>query len=224
VEPARVLKVDPIARLKVRRPDVVREDLIDPFTPAELDAIAAQLAPPIGNMVRFWAWTGLRQGELFGLTWADVDLERGVIRVTKALRDGRRKAPKTRQGTREIRLLQPAVEALKAQREHSQLVQREVFLNPERQEPWHADKPVRKLWAAACTAAKVRYRFPRQLRHTFASWMLSAGENPLWVSRVMGHTDPSLTLRVYSRFIPDVFPDAGARAIAAAAAANPKAR
>jgi integrase len=85
-------------------------------------------------------------------------------------------------------------------------------LDPDTDEPWAADKPFRVRWKAALEAAKVRYRFPRQLRHTFASWMLGASENPLWVSRHMGHANPAFTLKVYARLIPDMFPDAGMRA------------
>lgn len=215
VDVAKLLPVDPLAKLKVKRPDAVADDVIDPFTPAEVAAIAAQLPAQLANAVQCWAWTGLRQGELFGLTWSDVDLDKGALRVTKALRDGRQKTPKTRAGVREVKLLAPALEALKAQREHTQLLRGRVFLDPETREAWTGDKPFRQVWTLACTAAGVRYRFPRQLRHTFASWTLSAGENPLWVAKVMGHSDASITLRVYARFIPDVFPDAGARTVAA---------
>lgn len=215
VDVARLLPVDPLAKLKVKRPDVVADDVIDPFTPAEVAAIVAHLPAPIANAVQCWAWTGLRQGELFALAWSDVDLERGVARITKALRDGRQKTPKTRAGVRELRLLDPALDALKAQREHTQLLRGRVFLDPETRAAWAGDKPFRRAFQAACEAAGVRYRFPRQLRHTFASWTLSAGENPLWVSKTMGHRDASITLRVYARFIPDVFPDAGARTLAA---------
>lgn len=57
----------------------------------------------------------------------------------------------------------------------------------------------------------MRYRYPYQLRHTFASWALSSGENPLWVARQMGHKDVSMVLRVYGRYIPEMDPLAGTR-------------
>ena len=220
VEPARLLQADPLAKLTIKRPAVIAEDVIDPFTPEEVAAIVQRLPAEVANAVTFWAWTGVRQGELFGLLWSDVDLERGVVRITRALRDGRQKAPKTQQGVRDIALLPAALDALKRQREHTQLARKQVFLNPETRTAWASDKVFRKVWTAAVAAAEVRYRFPRQLRHTFASWALGAGENPLWVSRVMGHTDPAFTMRVYSRYLPAMFPDAGALTVAAAARAG----
>ncbi len=207
--PAKLLKADPFAGLTVRRPATIPVEIIDPFTPAEVSAAIARLEPQIANLVQFWAWTGLRQGEVFALTWADVDIEHRTARINKSRRGIRVKAPKTRAGIREIRLLPPAVEALQRQKAHTLLMHREVFLNPDTAQAWAADKPFRVKWTAALLAGGVRYRFPRQLRHTFASWMLGAGENPLWVSRHMGHANPAITLRVYARLIPDMFPEAG---------------
>jgi len=222
----KILSVDPLAKLHVKRPDQVTEDRIDPFTPTELAAITEQLAPQVANAVMFWAWSGVREGELLALTWPDVDLDRCTVRIAKAMRGTRTKAPKTRQGVRTIKLLAPAHDALKRQQAHTRLMGKNVFQNPswrpQEGSRWHEPKPgpwteksLRNAWDAACVAAGVRYRPPKQLRHTFASWTLSAGESPIWVSKVMGHSDPSITQRVYARFIPDVFPDAGARTLAA---------
>jgi integrase len=212
VNTAALLPADPLANLVVRRPEGILEERIDPFTPAEIQAICRALDPPLANLVQFWAWTGVRFGELVAVTWADIDLERGVAAVTKSRRGRRLKAPKTRSGRREVRLLPPAVAALKAQAAHTRLIGREVFLDPRTQQPWIGDKPVRVLWQAALAAAGVRYRFPRQCRHTFASWMLSAGESPLWVARQLGHADWSMIVKVYGRWIPAVDPEAGMRA------------
>ncbi len=224
VSPAKLLQVNPLVGISVKRPAVVRETDVDPFTKAEIDAILPELEPPVANMCEFWAWTGLREGEVFALTWADVDFDRGVVAITKSARAGRRKAPKTKAGRREVKLLPPAADALQRQKPLTRLLHREVFLNPGKRapcgsiradsvnRPWAHDKPLRNRWKAACAAAGVRYRFPRQLRHTYASWMLNGGESPLWVSRQMGHADLGVTLRVYAKFIADMAPDAGMKA------------
>lgn len=212
--PAKLLKADPLAGLEVKRPDNLPiEDIIDPFTPQEVAAATGKLHPANANLVNCWAWTGLRQGELFALNWTDVDLDRKIARISKASRAGRLKVTKTSSGNRTIKLLPPALEALQRQRAHTLLKHRQVFLRPDTDEAWGADKPFRLVWSAALQAAGVRYRFPRQLRHTFASWMLGAGENPLWVSKQLGHKNPAITLSVYARFIPDMWPDAGMRAV-----------
>lgn len=227
----RILSEDPLSGLKVQRPARLKAEDIDPFSPAEVAAVVAHLAEQTANLCQFWAWTGMREGELLALTWPDIDLERGVARVTKAVRGHRVKAPKTANGVRTVRLLQPAAEALRRQMVHTRLVGKTVFQNPlwrpQAGSRWHEPQPgpwtekrLRMAWEAACAAAGVRYRPPRQLRHTFASWTLSAGESPIWVAKMMGHESPAITQRVYARFIPEVIPDAGARTVALITAGN----
>lgn len=207
----KLLKADPLAKISVQRPATFAV-VIDPFSAAEIDAILPHLEAAVANMMQFWAWTGLREGELIALTWADVDLERGIATILKAARGKRRKATKTEAGRREVKLLPPALEALQRQKPLTRMLHREIFLNPKTMAAWGHDKPIRNRWRQALRAAGMRYRFPRQLRHTYASWMLMAREDPLWVARQMGHKDVSVTLRVYAKYIPSMNPDAGMRA------------
>src|SRR5215217_289451 len=68
--------------------------------------------------------TGMRQGELLGLGWKDVDLEAGVVRVRRTLTlaagGPRLTEPKTPKSRRQIRLTASTVEALKEQRQRQQ--------------------------------------------------------------------------------------------------------
>lgn len=237
VSPRKLLHVDPLAKIQVKRPDGIEEEVIDPFSAAEIEAILPKLEPQVANMIQFWVWTGLREGELIALTWADIDFDRGVAKVIKAARGIRRKATKTRAGRREVKLLPPALEALQLQKSHTRLLHREIFLDPGTRprgndkaknrppQAWANDKQIRVRWREALKAAGVRYRFPRQLRHTYATWMLMAREDPLWVARQMGHKDVSVTLRVYAKYVPSMNPDAGMgawRAITASKTTPPR--
>jgi integrase len=234
VSPKKLLHVDPLTKIKVQRPDGIQEEIIDPFSASEIEAILPKLEPQVANMVQFWVWTGLREGELIALTWADIDFDRGVASIIKAARGVRRKSTKTRAGRREVKLLPPALEALQRQKAFTRLLHREVFLDPGTRprgndkakhrppQAWANDKQIRVRWTEALKAAEVRYRFPRQLRHTYATWMLMAREDPLWVSRQMGHKDVSVTLRIYVKYIPSMNPDAGMGAWRAITAAKPQ--
>jgi integrase len=51
--------------------------------------------------------------------------------------------------------------------------------------------------------AGVRYRNTYQTRHTYASMMLSQGENIMWVSKQLGHVDVEMVIKTYGRWIPD---------------------
>ena len=60
--------------------------------------------------------TGMRQGELLGLQWKDVDLDAGTLRVNQSVYDGVISPPKTSAGRHTIRLSKLAVAALKRHR------------------------------------------------------------------------------------------------------------
>ena len=63
---------------------------------------------------------------------------------------------------------------------------------------------MRKAFNRILDEAELHRRGPHQMRHTFASLLLQAGEPITYVSRQLGHKDPSITLRVYAHWLPDV--------------------
>lgn len=208
------------------------EDEIDPFTPDEQAAILAALNPEGRNLIQFSFWTGLRTSELVALEWANVDWIEGTVKITKAHTQAAThgkvstEGTKTKAGTRTLTLLPPALEALKDQKPFSLLhPSGRVFLNPRTGEPWPGDQAIRKtLWVHALKRAGVRYRYPYQTRHTFASLMLSAGEDPRWLATYLGHTDMQMIYRRYSRWMPAVNPEAGMKGAKFFKVLTPKAR
>lgn len=199
-----IIETNPLSRFKVRRISAPGEK-IDPFTRDEIDRLSRT---EIGPVWALWAWTGVRSGEIIGLQWDDVDLEGGCIFIRRAVRVGRTKSPKTESGKRTVRLLpsaRAALESMAPPNERSGPITR----NPNTGERWHEDKTLARAFRKACEAIGVRYRYPYQLRHTFASWALSSGENPLWVAKQMGHANVTMIFRHYGRYMPDMNPDAG---------------
>ena len=192
------------------------EDDVDPFSPEEQQAIQSAMSGQARNLVQFAIWTGLRTSELVALDWGDIDWLREEAMVSKAMTQaskGVAEIPKTSAGRRSVKLLRPALEALKAQKAHTFLADAEVFQNPRTLERWAGDGPIRKtMWVPAMKKAGVRYRRPYQTRHTYASMMLSAGEHPMWVAKQMGHKDWTMIARVYGRWMPSADTSAGTRA------------
>lgn len=202
------------------------DDDVDPFTPEEQAAILAQLPAQTRNYFRFAFWTGLRPSEQIALNWSDVDLTRRTVMVRKAITcaaKGIAETPKTRAGYREVKLLDPADEAIRAQREFTWLgldPHGEVFRNPYTGQRWTSSQGFQKVWPTALRRAGVRYRrlgvrYRRlyQTRHTYASMMLSAGEHPMWVATQMGHRDWAMIIRVYGKWMPSADPNAGGKAV-----------
>lgn len=154
--------------------------------------------------------TGMRQGEMLALRWQDVDLENGWLRVTGTLQRGksgeapRITEPKTPNSRRRLELAPTAVEALRRHRE-SQLGETVpsglVFPNRDGR-PWDSRNLVQREFELLLKKANVkRIRF-HDLRHTAATLMLELGINPKVASEMLGHSNVSITLQLYSHALP----------------------
>ena len=119
-----------------------------------------------------------------------------------------------RSAKREVKILQPAMHALIAQKQHTYLANKEIFQNPKTNDVWVGDRPIRQgVWKPALRRAKVKYRRPYQTRHTYASMMLTAGESLPWLAKQLGHSSIITTTSIYAKFIKDAIPDAGEKAV-----------
>ncbi|MDO8905969.1 tyrosine-type recombinase/integrase [Hydrogenophaga sp.] len=179
----------------------------DPLDAKERAAVLGKLIGQIRNIFLFAMWSGLRTGELIALRWCDVDLERARICVRLAFSKNCFTNTKGRR-SRWVELMPPALEVLKAQKKITGDAGKWVFQNPRIHDRWQNSERLRVHWIYAMKASGVRYRYPYQCRHTYASMMVSAGEPTEWVAEQMGHLDGRLVAAVYGRWLrrPDMNP------------------
>lgn len=188
----------------------------DPFSFDEVEAILAAAEGQIRNLFQFAFFTGLRTGELIGIEWSHIDLDKKIAHIRKAVVMGLEKRPKTASGERDVVLLPPAIEALKAQQPLTRFKGGRVFYNPRTGRPWANDEQIRlQFWRPLLKQAGIRYRSAYNTRHTYASMMLTAGENPMWVAYQMGHSDWGMIRKVYGRWIPENDASGGGKLMAA---------
>lgn len=177
---------------------------VDPFEIAEIDALVTKLRESRrdqeSNLVEFWFSAGLRPGEIMALRWEDIDWVRKTVRVQRNWVMKENKSTKTRR-IRDVDMLGRAETALKKHRAHTGLADGLVFPNPKTGEQWSRDDSLRVAFQSWCKAAGVRRRPPKQLRHTYGSMMLSAGEPPLYVMEQMGHTSLQMLERHYAKWM-----------------------
>jgi integrase len=198
------------------------EESADPFTAAELRAILAHAEDVggelFGTMLRLWAQTGMRLGEVSALQYQDIDLKAGTAIVRRTWSKGRLGPPKTRR-TRVVNLCHPIVDDPQHILQRLQAIGAiapDLFLfGGER--PW-PNQFVNKLWHRTLSRASVRYREPEQLRHTFASTMLSLNAPLLYVAAQGGWKTSAVLLRVYARWLPEQLAATQAQSPAATAA------
>lgn len=194
---------DRIALAKLIRQTAKASDyVVSPFSAAERTALLGACRPDERPMLQFWFATGLRPGELQALEWRHVDWERKVARIEQNQVAGVIKKPKTAAGIRAVDLDGSALAALQAQRAISEAKGARVWLNPRDGLPWATDAQVRKtFWLPVCTRSGADYRNPYQVRHTYASTLLTDGHNPWYVAAQLGHEDVEMVFRTYGRFI-----------------------
>jgi integrase len=177
-----------------------------------LDALPTEWRP----YFEFAVWTGLRPGEQAALQWSDVDVKSvpPVVEVRATLdprKSGVRHAPKTRESAQAVELIPQAVVALEAQRLRNGLAGPWVFPAPEGG-PLNISNLTRRVYYPALRSAELIDRPLYNLRHTFAVFMLEAGENPGWVARQMRHTSAEMLWRRYARWWPQMARSGGSKA------------
>jgi integrase len=176
---------------------------VDPFDQAERVELLKHCRSDERPQIQFALATGLRPGELIALRWNRIDWVGNTVRIDVNQVAGTEKGPKTEAGVRDVDLSAEALAALASQKEFSFLAGEHVFHNPRTGQSWETDSQIRKtLWQPLCKRAGVRYRNPYQMRHTFASSLLTAGQNPWYVAQQLGHVDVQMVFKVYGKFIP----------------------
>ncbi len=164
--------------------------------------------------------TGLRQAEILGLRWRDVDLDMCSISVSQVLyiRKGiaQFKEPKTTHSRRRVNMtpkLAIYLRAYKAERERLYIelgkplaLDTLVFTSVEGK-PIDAHVLSHAFGVLAKRAGLGHVRF-HDLRHTFASLMLQRGAKPKVISEALGHASVGFTMDVYSHIIEGMQKDA----------------
>jgi integrase len=152
------------------------------------------------------AVTGLRRGELLALTWADADLDAGVLHVSATLSrtkaDGlARTAAKTASSRRSVPLAPVAVQALRDHRSAlsaTPLPSAPVFANSTG--GWMEPRNFSRAFQVAARAAGVDAT-PHTLRHSAATAMIASGTPLTVVSDLLGHSDIRITAGVYNHTV-----------------------
>lgn len=198
---------DQIALAKLIRQNSKSSDYaIEPFTQAEREVILSACRDDERPMFQFWFNSGLRPGELQALEWQHINWEKATARIEKNQVVGVVKTPKTAAGIRTIDLNTDAIRALESQKMLSFTRGQRIFLNPQTLKPWTTDAQIRKnTWLPIMGRAGIKYRNPYQIRHTYASTMLTAGANPWYVASQLGHEDVEMVFRTYGKFIREDF-------------------
>ncbi len=190
-----------------------------------LQFLAAAKDDPLEALYVLALTSGLRQGELIGIQWRDLDLVKGKLQVRRTVAYVPKKGltisePKTAKSRRSVHLTTLAINALKQHRirqKEVRLAAGSVWVG----EDWvfcnSVGKPVdgsnllrRSFRPLLARAGLPAIRF-HDLRHSSATLLLSLGVHPKIVSEILGHSQVSLTLDTYSHVLPSLQEEAFSR-------------
>lgn len=194
---------NPCERLR-RVPEDAKK--VEAFTKEEqrkLECVIAAEGDPRHVGILLCLYTGVRIGELLGLMWEDVDLDRGIIHIDKTVYRERDESgqwqmcvdtPKTRSSTRVIPLPTYITKMLKSAKTGA----KSVYVVENKKGERMAIRSYQYIFEKLTERAGVRRLNFHALRHTFATRALECGMDIKTLSEIMGHQNASITLNRYA--------------------------
>jgi len=193
----------------VRKIKAENENKKNPFSELEIKTLIKNATGMLRNWIELAFYTGMRPSEQLGLLWSQVNFEEKYLLVVGAITghetEEERYCNKSLSSVRVIHLCDKAIEVLKKQYEDTKDSDyNHVFLN-QYSKPYTSLKSIReKRFKKLLKNINLESHRIYDIRHSFASINLSKGRLPIvLISEIMGHKDPSVTLKMYSSYISD---------------------
>lgn len=176
---------------------------VTPFSLEEVHKILTTVREDFRPYYTVRFFTGMRTSEIDGLQWKNVDLQRQEIHIREALVNGELGGTKTYGSDRTIQMSDRVYQAFLQQKSLNNGKSEFVFCNRDGG-PLDYRLVNKRVWHPLLRYLGLKPRRAYQTRHTAATLWLSAGENPEWIARQLGHSTTEMLFRVYSRYIPNV--------------------
>jgi len=172
------------------------DENIQSFTFDEINELIHKVTGYMKNFIGIASRTGIRPGELVALRWVDVDFDNEIIKIRKTRVEGKNGPPKKQASARKIEMIPRVKDFFLNQYELTGSEKSDVFLNSSKK-PFYSHDIIAKKFKSLLNDGDDRYLY--HLRHSFASLMISEGEDILWVSRMLGHKNTDITLKLYAK-------------------------
>ncbi|WP_094752146.1 site-specific integrase [Psychromonas sp. CD1] len=186
-----------IKALKIPRTEV------NPFSLDEVECLINTAPDDFKPYYTVRFLTGLRTGEIDGLHWDKVDLDKKQLYIDQSLVKGEMTDAKNDGSHRVIKLTDRVISALAAQMKATKHLGSFVFCKKDGKH-FNYQTISRVIWEPMLKRLNLKYRNPYQTRHTYATLLLAAGESPEWIAQQMGHSTTTMLFRVYSRYVPNL--------------------
>jgi integrase len=172
------------------------------LNPSEISTfLAAEKNQKYRTMFMLAIMSGLRQGELIGLKWSDVDWRASQITVERTFNNQAWYQPKTKGSRRRIDLGPAMLRELKMWRLACPSNELDLVFPNEAGGPINHNNLVVRHFRPSMKSAGIEKIRWHDLRHTYASLLVEQGENIKYIQSQLGHSSPTVTLNVYAHLM-----------------------
>jgi integrase len=173
------------------------------FTAEEARRIIAAAREPYATIYAVAAMTGMRAGELLGLRITDIDFERRLILVQQSLWHGKLQSVKSAMSVRALPLPNALAYHLKNYLQTWRPNPEELLFTTRLGTPIDASKLTQRRLQPLLKKLGIARAGLHAFRHTCASLLVEQGISMRIAQQQLGHSDPRITLAIYSHVIGD---------------------
>lgn len=187
---------------EIEKPKVTKKKEVDCLKPAEIRALVDNAAAQkMKTLFTLAVMSGMRQGELIGLKWTDIDWFNCQAHVRRTFNHGRLYEPKTVASRRAIDLGPSVMAKLKKWKISCLPTELDLVFHNKAGKPLDANNLVKREFQAALRRTKLREIRFHDLRHTFANLLIDQGEHPKYIQAQMGHSSINVTMDTYGHLM-----------------------
>jgi integrase len=201
---------------EIEKPKVAKTKQVDFLKPKEIRALIDK-ARDQKHITLFTldVMSGMREGELLGLKWTDIDWINCQVHVRRTFNHGQFYEPKTEASRRAIDLGPTVISELKKWKMACPPTELDLVFPNEVGKPIDAPNMIHREFEPALTRAGIRKIRFHDLRHTYATLLIDRGEHPKYIQVQMGHSSINVTMDIYGHLMRAVNQDAAKRLDAA---------
>ena len=199
---------DPFFGFKMPKSNIQAYEKILPFSIDEQIILVKVFPHHWKHYFEFAFASGVSQGEQIGIYPNDIDWRKKTLKIRRAItldESGKIiEGPcKNKFRRRTIHLSPRMIEALQEQKKIYEKFNGKYFFCNEKGGLIDKSNFRKNVWIPALEKVGLDIRDMRQTRHSFGTYQLSKGTNPLKIAKVMGHRDAEMVLKVYGKYIDD---------------------